>query len=296
MKAKLKMGLSVIFVFWFFYQSLAAQTPGVTSPPPKRVISLSPNITEIIYDMGAQDLLIADTVYCKFPPEAQTKEKVGGWENINFEKVVSLKPDLVLALKFYGKNEETFKKLNIPTVILNSTTIEDVLGNYDTIGEKLGRLTAAKKARARLEEKLKLIQNHAQKEKPLSVLFVIGHTPGSLQQIYGVGPNNFIDELVSWAGGVNVLKNSAIPYPIVSKESLLKQDPDVIIDALPKSEVKPDELEKNQEAWKQLSALKAVQKGHVYSFNNEDYTVPGPTMLHLAQYLFDTFAKIRAQP
>jgi iron complex transport system substrate-binding protein len=288
----------IILIFFSFLsaQSLSAQTIGSPSPAPRRLISLSPNITEMIYDMGAQDLLIADTQYCKFPPEARTKEKVGGWININFEKIVSLKPDLVLALKFYGKNEAIFKNLNIPTVVLNCDTIEEILNAYDIIGKKIGREKAAKKAKDRLKKALDKIQREAVKQKPLRVLFVIGHTQGSLQQIYGVGPKSFIDELISWAGGVNVLKDSPIPYPIVSKEELLKWDPDVIIDAMPKSEVKPEQFEKETKVWNQLSSLKAVQKGHVYCFNNEEYTVPGPTMLSLAHYLFDTFAEVRAQP
>ena len=88
------------FLFVFMgvlgFQSLCAQNP----PVPQRVISLSPNLTEIVYDIDAQNQLVADTEYCKFPLDARKKEKIGGWINPNFEKIVSLKPDLVLALGF----------------------------------------------------------------------------------------------------------------------------------------------------------------------------------------------------
>jgi iron complex transport system substrate-binding protein len=261
--------------------------------PPTRVISLSPNLTQILYDIGAQDLLVGVTDYCKFPPETRSKEKIGGWMNPRFEKIVSLKPDLVLSLEFYGKNGETFKTLRVPVEVLKCDTIEEVLGAYDVIGRRLGREKGARRARQRLEKRLEAVKKKVAGKKPLSVLFVIGHTPGTLDQLYAVGPGNFLHELMGWSGGVNILADSKIPYPIVSKETLLKRDPDVIIDSLPQTEVKPDWYERSAAVWKKMPALRAVQQGHVYCFNNEEYTIPGPTMLDLAEYLSGIFEKVR---
>jgi iron complex transport system substrate-binding protein len=260
---------------------------------PQRVISLSPNLTEMIYDLGAQDRLVGDTDFCKFPPEAEKKEKIGGWVNPNFEKIVSLKPDLVVALKFHDKAVNTLKKLNIPVIIYNCDSVEDILETYTQLGEKLGCEAKAKTARQALEKRLAKVKLKGKGQKPLSVLFVVGRTPGTLNQIYGVGPQTFVDELIQMAGGVNVLHDSKTGYPLVSKEELIQRNPDVIIDSVLSHEMKARKLEKSS-TWDQMPVLQAVTKHHVYYFLDQDFLIPGPSMVKLGEFLSDTFEKVRA--
>jgi iron complex transport system substrate-binding protein len=282
-------------VFWITTQTFAAP-PTTPTGTPRRIISMAPNLTEIVYDIGAQDVLVGVTDYCKSPPAAQSKPKIGGWINPNYEKIVSLKPDLVLVLQFNGKPVETLRQLKIPILVLKCVTVQDVLDAYDVLGKTLGRELDAKKAKARLVKRLDKIQQLAKSRKPLSVLFVIGRNPGSLEQIYGVGPRNFVDELIHRAGGVNVLSDSSVPYPLVSKEQLIRSDPDVIFDSLNKSEVKSQDFQKEAKVWNKMPVLKAVKNGHVYCFDNEDFLVPGPTMVKLAEYLSSVFQKVGSQP
>ncbi len=260
---------------------------------PRRVISLSPNFTEILYDIGAQDQLVGVTDFCKFPPEAQEKEKVGGWVNPNVEKIVALKPDLVLVPQFTSDGGARFKKLGLPVWVLSWATVEDVLDLYDLIGKKLGHGTEARKAKARLQARLDQLKGNKSNEAPLSVLFIVDHTPGTLQQLYGVGSHNFVDELIQWTGGKNMLGDSPVEYPLVSKEQIVGRDPDVIITVLP-PQAKPDEEKADVDSWKQLPSLKAVREGHIYCFQGDDLMVPGPTMLHLAQLISEALRKARA--
>ena len=97
---------------------------------------MSPHFTEILYDIGAQDQLIGVTNFCKFPPEAQKKAKVGGFFNPNFEAIVSLKPDLVLLVPFYGQTIESFKKLGIPILVQDNSSLQDILIPM-TFGQKV---------------------------------------------------------------------------------------------------------------------------------------------------------------
>jgi iron complex transport system substrate-binding protein len=233
------------------------------------------------------------TDFCHFPPEVKWKEKVGGWINPNIEKIVSLKPDLVLSVKFYGRNEETLRNLGIPVLVLDYVTMKDILNSYDILGKRLGLVSRAQEARKRLEDRLNRIRSMDGGQKPISVLFVIGHDPGQIRQIYAVGSHDYINDLITWVGGKNIISDSKIPYPLASKEEILRRDPDVIFDALPKSEVKEEDFLREKEAWNQLPTLKAVRRGQVYCFNNEDFTIPGPTMVHLGEYLSKTFQKVR---
>ena len=99
--------LFLVCLFLTAASVLRAQTPETF---PHRVISMAPNLTEIVYDIGAGDELVGVTDYCRFPPEAKRKEKIGGWLNPNYEKILSLKPDLVLALQFHD-GEGCFERL-----------------------------------------------------------------------------------------------------------------------------------------------------------------------------------------
>jgi iron complex transport system substrate-binding protein len=272
---------------------LAGQAGGVL---PRRIVSLSPNLTEILYDIGAGERLVGVTDFCKFPPEARKKEKVGGWINPNYEKIISLKPDLVVALRFYGKNEETFRRLGVPIEVLDCDTLAGILGAYDILGKRLGLQAGAEKAKERLEKRMEKIRRKARAREPVSVLFVIGRTPGTLSQIYGVGPRNFLDEIIRAAGGRNVLRDSSAPYPIVSKEALLRRDPEVIVDALPASGAKPGEFAKEAAVWGKMASLKAVINGNVYCFSDEDFMIPGPTLARLADYLSEIFEKASRFP
>jgi iron complex transport system substrate-binding protein len=285
---------NVGFLLGFFTLCVSAQA-GKVSSTPRRIISLSPNLTEIVYDIGAQDLLVGDTDFCKFPPEARKKEKIGGWINPNFEKIVSLKPDIVLTLKFHVKIIETLKRLKIPVLIVDCDTVDEILGSYDHLGRVLGHENQAKIAKKALKRRLTRIQDKVKGKKPVSVLFVIGRTPGTLEQIYGVGKKNFVNELIHLAGGINVVEDAMTDYPLVSKEQLIQRDPDVIVDSARSHGISNHELNEKVDLWKRMPVLKAVQKDQVYYFKNEDFLIPGPTMVNLAEYLCDIFEKVRSK-
>jgi len=281
--------LILAFILAFGFQGLYAQNKSV----PQRVISLSPNLTEMIYDMGAQDQLVGDTDYCKFPSDAQKKEKIGGWVNPNIEKMVSLKPDLIVALKFHDKAVNTLKKLKMNVVVLNCDSVEDILASYSQLGKLLGHEKQAEAARQSLVARLEKIKQRAKGKKPVAVLFVVGRTPGTVDQVYAVGGKNFINELIEMAGGVNVMVDAMTGYPLVSKEELIQRNPDLIVDSVLSHELKARKVE-NQSAWDQMPVLKAVQQKHVYYFLDEDFLIPGPSMVKLGEFLCDTFENVRA--
>ncbi len=285
----------VWFLLFWTITPLFAETPS-PSEPPKRIISMAPNLTEMVYDIGASEQLVGVTDFCKFPPAAKSKARVGGWINPSYEKILSLKTDLVLALQFHGQTVDNLKRLKIPLLVLDCQTVQDILNAYDTLGKKLGHEADAKRGKAALEKRLAKARARAKKHKPVSVLFVIGHNPGTLEQLYGVGPKNFVDELITLAGGVNILADAHEPYPLVSKEQLLKRDPDIIIDSLPSSETSARELKPVRESWKKLSSLKAVRENRVYTLTTDEYLIPGPTMAGLAEYLSNLFQKISKKP
>jgi iron complex transport system substrate-binding protein len=250
---------------------------------------MSPHFTEILYDIGAQDQLIGVTNFCKFPPEAQKKAKVGGFFNPNFEAIVSLKPDLVLLVPFYGQTIESFKKLGIPILVQDNSSLRDILDTYDLLGKRLGREKQAGQAKARLEARLDKVRKKARSRKPISILFVVGHNVGEIERVYAAGDHCFVGEIIKLSGGDNILKGTSAAFPLVSKENLIKQDPDVIIDSMPSDEATGDTIAKAREAWAKLPSLKAVRENHLYFLKQDEFLIPGPTMVGLAEYLSNVF-------
>ncbi len=275
--------------FLFFFILALCAVPRAQEPFPHRVISMSPNFTEILYDMGAQDRIVGVTDFCKYPPAARKKEKVGGFYNPNIEMIVSLKPDLVLMLPFHGQTITTLEHLGIPVLVQDDSKIQDVLDTYDLLGKRLGLEAEALQARTRLEKRLALVRKKAGTRKEVSVLFVVGHNTDGLQQIYAAGDKSFVDEILRLAGGKNILRGTAAPYPLVSKEDLLKEDPDVIVDSMPGDEATKETIQKAKDSWAELSSLKAVREHHLYFMTQDEYLIPGPTMLGLAEYLSKVF-------
>jgi iron complex transport system substrate-binding protein len=276
-----------------FSPSARSRAEEASPSAPQRVISMAPNLTQIVYDIGGAEQLVGVTDFCKFPPSARSKEKVGGWINPNYEKILSLKPDLVLALQFHGKAVDNLKRLKVPVLVLDCQTIEDVLAAYDVLGKRLGHEKDAKNSKGRLAKRLERVKQLAKNREPVPILFVVDRNPGTLEQIYGVGPKNFVNELIGWAGGMNILADSPVIYPLVSKEQLIHRNPEVIINALAEAHLRPGGVAGEIAVWNALPTLRAVKNHQVYCFTNEDYLIPGPTMANLAEYLSHIFQKVR---
>lgn len=188
----------------------------------QRVISLSPALTEIVFFTGNGKKLIADTRYCTVPKEAEKKEKIGGIINPNLEKIVSLHPDLVLAMNGNPKSTiETIKKFKIPVMTFKITTIQDIADAIVKIGNTLsnnGEEKAKTFIKSYKEEEKKLSQ--CIKGKKVLVIF-------SVNPIYTAGNQTFLGEIIKDAGAVNIAGNGT--YKTISPEFIFKHKPDIII-------------------------------------------------------------------
>lgn len=197
---------------------------------PQRIVSLAPSLTEILFAVGAGDKVVGVTQYCNYPPEAEKKEKIGGFsaKTISVEKIVALKPDLVLAGgPIHQPVIEALQAVNIPVV---SVAGKDVPGVYNDIlligqltgqGEKAAQVVDNMKARiAAVQAKLATLP----KEKRLTVLWETWDEP-----LMTAGPSTFTGQMVELAGGVNIFADLKEEYPQVSLEEVVKRNPAVIM-------------------------------------------------------------------
>lgn len=195
--------------------------------PPRRIVSLAPNITEVLYAVGLDDSVVGVTRYCDFPPEVKDKEKIGGLLDPNLEKIEALHPDLIIA--FRGNPIRMLNKLiqlGFPVFVLDTgKSLEDLFMMIDRVGQ----LTRKEAEAAALTESLekKYVRIHNALSAPLSRPKVFLSLPG--QKLWTCGRDSYLHDLIIKAGGTNIAGHIPRQWLRLNPEHLIKEDPDVII-------------------------------------------------------------------
>lgn len=253
---------------------------------PARIISTAPSITEMLYALGLGDRIVGVTMYCHYPPEALKKPKVGTYLRPDLETILSLRPDLVVALK---SPVDLTPRLTAMKLRALEVDHEDLAGIYESI-RRIGDVTqAADRAGAltvRIQEQLAAIRNRSAPLAKRKIMFIVGRTPGRLEGLVAVGRASYLNELMAIAGGENIFGNTAIAYPKISIEEVLSRDPDVIVDMGDMADTVgvTDEHKRGVAAlWKRYPTLKAVQGDGVFAVASDIFVVPGPRAVDAAR-------------
>jgi iron complex transport system substrate-binding protein len=279
MKSVIRACLVVLSISILSYTTLYAKS----DRPPQRIVSLSPNVTEIIYGLGAWDKIVGVTMYSDFPPEAKTIPKVGGWVNPNLEAIVKLKPDLVIFMRdqdsIFGDN---IRKLGLNTLFIDSNnSIEDIQNSILQLGKILRKEQEAQNLVVRIRSKLENISSKTSQLRRKRVLFVVGRNPGTLEDVYVIGRHNYINELIDLAGGENVVKSNRFALKI-SKEAVLSFNPEVIIEA---TYDKTDNRESVRKTWSTLKEISAIKNNQVYIVLSSELLRPSQRIIEGAYIL-----------
>lgn len=224
---------------------------------PQKVISIAPNITEMIYNLDAQKKLVGRTDYCDYPSEALDIESIGTMRTPNIEKIISLEPDVVIASTHF--NEENTKKLEDNGIKVMCLYQENDFDKVYSMIEKLGKVLNKNEEAAKTVDNMKsTIDEVTNKIKGLddpSVYYVVSYGESG---DYSAPQNTFIGQIIKLAGGRNIVPESeSWSY---SRESLIEQNPDIIV-------VRIGEKDKfmSTEGYKDLTAVK---EGRVYEIDN----------------------------
>ena len=237
--------------------------------PPTRIVSLAPSITEMLFSMEAGEQLVGVTDFCDYPPEALKKPKVG-YSNPNLESLVALQPDLVVAPNDFLKPDVIVKleQLKIPVFILADQNVEGIFVHIQTLGRIVGRSSKADTVAMQLRQQVSVIQQRIKGRAPVRMLYVLNSQP-----LITVGPGSFIDQLIRMAGGANVAAKSATPYPRLSMEAVLQEDPEALVFPVGKAE---GISESEQQTWRQWSTMTAVKQGMLHQISADWLNRPGP--------------------
>ncbi len=254
---------------------------------PKRIVSLAPNITEILFALGLDSEIVGVTKFCNYPQKAKTKRRTGGLLDQNFETILDLEPDLVVGLPCNASSISKLKKLGVRTLTVENETVAEMLDSIGKIGKATGRTKKAKKLTGNLNKALEASRRPARGGKRPRVLIVVGHNPGSLQNLYVAGKGTFLDETVRLTGGDNIFGDVNIKYPQPSLEEVVSRNPQIIIESAV-GEYKPSEIKRMASEWSALRDVDAVKNHRVYVWTEAYVTIPGPRLPLLLKKLRKT--------
>lgn len=246
----------------------------VTVPDnPQRVISLAPNITEIIYSLEQSHRLKGVTTYSDFPPEAGKLPKVGSYVHLDLEKIVALEPDLCIAIKDGNPRviAQRLETLKIPVYAVDPKNLDTVMKTVLEIGDLLDAKDQANRLvsnmQGRIQKVKSLVATTARRPK---VFFQIGVSP-----IVSVGTDTFIHELIVIAGGIN-LAAGAVLYPRFSREQVLALSPEIIIIT---SMARGAIFEEVKAEWEQWPNMPAVRNRRIFIEDSNFFDRPTPRLV-----------------
>jgi len=274
------LALLIILAGILYYQRIIKPSQNAVPDQGKtyqRIISLSPNITEILFALGLGDRIIGVTRFCNYPPEAKEKMPVGGYLDPNYEAILSLNPDVVIILPEFDSIRNFLSELGIKYLTVSNKTISDILSSIDYLGKEFGIEQQAEHILTDIRSKINQIEKKTKDSIRPKILIVVERTMGTgvIEDVYVAGKNTFFDELLKMAGGINAFEDEKISYPILSAEGIIHINPDFIIELVPQLEqtgLSQSLLEKD---WQSLPQINAVKNNRITIMCHDYAVVPG---------------------
>lgn len=246
---------------------------------PKKIISLSPNNTEILFALGLDEEIVGVTSLCNYPEEAKMKEKISYIDDIDFEKIKELEPDIIIE-QGNGKsdNRKKLEEEGFTVISLNPYNIDGISKSILTIGEVVGKVEESKEISKDILDRRDKIVKLAEKQEEKKVFYQYWDSP-----LITVGENTIVDQLINLSGGINIGRNYGKDYPDIKAEEVVKENPDIYI--IRKNEnTKLDEI-KNKEEYKEL---KFVKNNNIYTIEEDIVSILGPRIIDGLEFFFES--------
>lgn len=265
--------------------SPAGQGRQVSIPAsPRRLVSLAPSITEILYFLEAGDRLLGVTSYCNFPAEVRNKPRIGTYWDFNLEAILALKPDLVLAMAHQGEGPGALQVLRhwqIPYYLGRADTLPQLFRLIEDIARLTGQEEVARRKLPPLKARVRQVQQRVRNLPRPRVLLEIDQEP-----LITVGRTSIQGDLIQRAGGANIAANVDQRYPVFNLEEVLKSRPDVILFT---GMADAASLPRRMSFWRQWTMLPAVQAGRLHWVEPDLVDRPGPRLVDGLELLANYF-------
>lgn len=242
------------------------------APDPQRIVSLAPNLTEILFSLGLGDRVVGVTSYCDFPEAAKTKEKVGDTLHPSLEKIITLKPDLVVVSTASQLESLTRRldQLSIPVYVTNPRSVSEVIASIRDLGEVTGARAPAAQVAGEMESRISAIEERVKDLPRPRVFYVLQTSP-----LITAGRNTFINDLINIAGGRSISADERADYPQFSRETVIARAPEIIV--APSSH--GTELVNESELRRDFATTPAIRSDRIVWVNPDLVDRPGPRIV-----------------
>ena len=226
----------------------------------QRIVALSPHSVELLYSIGAGDRIVGTTQFADYPESANDIPRVGGHAGINIERILELKPDLVVIWKSGNPSNDLaqMRKLGLPIYESNPKKLDQIAHELVQLGKLTGLQKQSQAAADKFKQRLKRLRTENSSKQSVRFFYQLWPKP-----LRGIGPKSWINEVMVSCGGENILGEGFSDYPEISIETVLLEKPDVIL--------WPDHhgREKDKVDWSVWPEIPAVKNNHVYELEGD---------------------------
>ncbi|MDD3888419.1 MAG: cobalamin-binding protein [Syntrophomonadaceae bacterium] len=258
---------------------------------PKRIVSLAPSNTEILFFLGIGNRVVGVTTYCDYPAEAKLITKVGGFKDPSLEKIVALKPDLVIATGMQQQLIKSLEDAGLNILVVKPNTIEGIFNTLQVMGRAAGVENKAVALTKELKDRVNAVSEKVEKipenQRP-TVYYEMWYEP-----LMSVGKDSLIGQIIKLAGGINIADDCAEQYPQLSEEVIIEKNPVVMVNSYGHAakKIPPEEIAARK-GWKEISFVK---NNRIYTIDSDCLTIAGPRIVEglekMAEYLYPELFK-----
>ncbi|MBF0165477.1 MAG: cobalamin-binding protein [Magnetococcales bacterium] len=274
----------LLAILWFGWVAPVVAEP-TDSPPARRIVALAPNLTELLFAVGAGGQLVAVADYSDHPPEARAIPRIGGYDRFDPEAVIAARPDLVIG--WPGGNPDhllkSLERFGLPLWLLDPRRLDEIPAALETLGARTGHQDQGVQQATAFRERLERLRTRPRQGKPVYTFYQVWHEP--LMTVNGA---HLISDVIRLCGGENIFADLPALAPVIDLEAVLARDPEAIV-ASGMDASRPEWLDH----WQRWSPLLAVRRGNLFFVPPDLLQRHTPRILDGAELLCDQLEQAR---
>ena len=259
--------------------------PTAGSATPRRIVSLVPALTEMLFAIGAGPQVVAVSSFDQFPPAVTKLPRVGALLDPDTERILALRPDLVVVYGSQSDLQAQFARARVRTFVYQHGGISTIFDSIRELGAATGNGRGAATLVRDLESRLESVRARVKGRARPRVLLVFERQPRTLREIYVSGGRGFLHEMLDIAGGQNVFADSSRESVQPSTETILSRAPEVILEVRAEGLIADREVADERQVWNALSAVPAVRSRRIHFLSGDYLVVPGPRFAQATETL-----------
>ncbi|MES2538491.1 MAG: cobalamin-binding protein [Pseudomonadota bacterium] len=239
--------------------------------PAQRIVTLAPHATELVFAAGGGERIVGTVGYSDYPPAALAIPRVGDHKQLDIERIIALKPDL-LVVWLHGNAErqlDHLRKLGIPLYYSEPHKLDSIADSVSRLGELMGTQQQAEKSAAQMRQELARLATQYRARPPVRVFYQVWGRP-----LYTLNGTHIISDVLRLCGGENIFAKLTITAPTVSIEAVLAENPEVLITGARRNKTR-----EGLEIWEQYTTLQAVQRNNLFAIDGDLLSRAGPRLI-----------------